>query len=428
MKILCVGGRLLVGALREAGHEVLTLGLSSGSSDRQNIPIDFFQPPEAAHKVVEEAVQRFRPDWILQLDDSTPLIHLGLENIKIPKAWYAVDTHLHGPWHGHLAPIFDLVFSAQKNQMSLLSQYHSDVRWLPLYFSGAPEFLPWKERAHDISFVGTLDPTLNPARVVLLEELKNQGLEVNVRQGEVQPVYRTSRIVINQSVQDDLNFRFFEAMGCGALLITDQISHSLWDIGEPGRDFLVYTAGDAIDLAEKIRWAMEHPVAAEEIARRGQESILLSHTASHRAQAIVKAFSDVHVPVSPRSTDLLAHLAWTHEYVSRLNLPESTLVFFAAEALRLASAVEALTPGNAWTCLVLARLALEQGAYAKALTYLERLKSPPIDLGLRKQFFFFRALLLAHTGKNSEARQTVMQGLQEFPSDPELLKLSELRL
>ncbi len=428
MKILCVGGRLLVSALREVGHDVLALGIFSGSADSHNISIDFFQPPEAAHAVVAEAVHRFCPDWILQLDDSTPLIHLGLENINIPKAWYAVDTHLHGPWHSHLAPIFDVVFSAQKNQMSLLSQYHSDVRWLPLYFSGAPEFLSWKERTHDISFVGTLDPTLNPARITLFERLKNQGLYVNVRQGEVQPVYRTSRIVINQSVQDDLNFRFFEAMGFGALLITDQISHSLRDIGEPGRDFLVYAAGDAMDLAEKIRWALEHPVAAEEIARRGQQCILHSHTASHRAQAIGKVFSNSHTAARPHSADILAHLAWTHEYVSRLNLSESNSVFFGSEALRLANSVEQVATGNARACLVLARLTLEQGEYAKALTYLERIKLPPTDIVLRKQFFFFRALLLAHTGKNTEARQMVTRGLQEFPSDPELLKLSALRL
>jgi hypothetical protein len=435
MRILTLGGKMLTDALRDRGHEVLSLSGPASVHHPHDRETDFFAAPEQARGTVRELSAAFRPDWILQVDDSTPLPHLGLEALSIPMAWYAVDTHLHWEWHRHYAPLFDVVFCAQKNQLDRLAVYREAARgsdqaavraavaWLPLSFTAEPAFLPWDTRAHDIAFVGTLDPVRNPGRIALLDALKARGLPVHAVQGACEPVYRAARVVINQSARDDLNFRFFEAMGYGALLITDAISHSLEDMGEPGADFLVYAPGDADDLAAKFRWALEHPAAAEAMARRGQEKVLAHHRIGQRMERLEEVLGRAGRTASLAGGSALGHLAAAHEHLSRLALPAPLTAFFATEARRLAEAALDVHPGEPWAALALAQLDLERGAHAEALARLESGDGSEGGAEYRRRFLFLRGLLLALGGRALEARRIVEAGLREFPGDADLARL-----
>jgi hypothetical protein len=427
MRFLRIGGGLFDGTLRQFGHEVLPFGFPDG---------DAFRDPETARSLLAGAAESFRPDWILQVDDSTPLVHLGLERFPIPKAWYAVDSHLHA-WHAHYAALFDRVFCAQANQVERLGAYLASqgaVTWLPPCFNGEPAFLPWAQRVHDVAFVGTLDPALNPARLALLEGLAGLGLAVHAVRGEYAPVYTRARVVINQAAADDLNFRVFEAMGCGALLLTDAISHSLSAIGEPGRDFLVYAPGDAADLARQARWALAHPAEAEAMARRGQERVKAGHLIRHRAGTLVRelmapAFrspSRVPGPVpGPDRAHLPAQLAATLEHVSRLELPADITRMFARRARSAAGDALMADPGSPWALLVLAQLELEAGRPGPALAFLE--KAPGhAGIGYRRRYLQLMALLLAFAGRLEEAEQALGEGLREFPGDGGLARLREV--
>lgn len=430
MRILTLGGKMLTGYLREDGNQVMSLGPPGSIRHPLDRETDFFQSPESARADFHGLVESFRPDWILQVDDSTPIPHMGLESLRIPKAWFAVDSHIHWEWHRHYAPVFDIVFCAQKKHVPVLGAFQARVEWLPLSFTDTEaEFLPWAAREHDASFVGTLDIALNPGRVRLLDEMKSRGLPILVKQGDTRSVYRNSRVVINQSANDDLNFRFFEAIGYGALLVTDRISHSLPDMGEPGVDFLVYAPGDADDLHAKVGWALEHPAESEAMARRAQAKILKSHRISHRILRIRDAFSgaDASPVPNPFVSDpgrVLGHLAAAHEHLSRLSLPEPLVEFMADEARRLALAALQSAPHEPWSSLVLAQLELEKGAFAEAFRWLENAGAEEGDEGYRRSYRILKALLLAHSGRLLEARQAAFAGLREFPGDANLEKLS----
>ncbi|HKP95154.1 MAG TPA: glycosyltransferase, partial [Fibrobacteria bacterium] len=389
---------------------------------------DFFTAPGSARETVRALAGDFRPDWILQVDDSLPLPHLGLEDLPVPKAWWAVDTHLHWEWHRHFAPAFDVVFCAQRNRIPVLGAHRRGVEWLPLSFPYAPEFLPWDRREHDVSFVGTLDPAFHGARIALLERLAALGRPVHVAQGSCGPVYRASRVVINQSANDDLNARFFEAIGFGALLITDRISHSLADIGEPGADFLVYEPGDAEDLHAKIRWALDHPEAAEAMARRANAKVAAGHLIGDRVRRVIRVLESAASGAPPRGR-MLAHLAAAHEHLSRLTLPEPLVGFFASEARRLALASLEAAPGGPYASMTLAQLDLERGAYAEALGRLQAAGGGEGEAGdsgeaYRRRYLFLMALLQAHCGRLAEARRTVVAGLRDFPGDGDLVRLA----
>lgn len=419
MRFLRIGGGLFDAALRREGHEVLPAPAAS--------PGDAFRDPETARSLLADAVASSRPDWILQVDDSTPLVHLGLERFPVRKAWYAVDSHLHA-WHAHYAALFDRVFCAQANQVERLGAYRDAVTWLPPCFTGEPAFLPWPQRVHDAAFVGTLDPALNPARVALLDALAKLGVAVHAVGGDYTPVYTRARVVVNQAAADDLNFRVFEAMGCGALLLTDAISHSLSAIGEPGRDFLVYAPGDAADLARQARWALAHPAEAEAMARRGQEKVKAAHLVRHRAGTLLRelaAQSQAARSPAPGPAHARAHLAAALEHVSRLDLPADIARMFARRARSAAGDALAEDPGSPWALLVLAQLELEAGRPGPALAFLE--KAPGhAGAGYRLRYLQLMALLLAFAGRLEDAKQALGEGLREFPGDGGLAGLREV--
>lgn len=421
-------------------------GTAKAIPDRES---DFFGAPETASAALRDAVERFRPDWVLQVDDSKPLVHAGLEDLSVPKAWYAVDSHLHLEWHSHYATLFDAVFCAQQNLVPKLQAFRGNawnalpVRWLPLAAGTGRGFTPWNDRVWDVSFVGTLDPALNPERTALIAELLSLGQVVNLASGDMVPVYPASKVAFNQSVHDDLNLRVFEAMALGALLITDGISHSLEEIGIPGTDFLVYAHGDAGDLYAKIRWALEHPAEAEAIARRGHAKVNGGHMMIHRAQALAQSLEDAGRTAGsarPNGADgqeaareqVLDHLAAAHEHLSRLSLPNSLSAFFAVEARRLAHAALRASPSAPYALLALAQLDFERGAPAEALAWLGRaalggsgvgMPEDP-DEGYSRRYIALRALALAHTGRLIQARQTVLLGLRRYPADAVLAEIA----
>lgn len=421
MRLLTLGSRQFDTRLRSLGHEVRHAGPPGTASHADDREIPLLSDPGSARAAIRSLAEAFRPDWVLLVDDSSPLLHLGFEDLPFPKAWYAIDSHLHADWHRHLAPLFDVVLVAQKNRLPDLGEFRGgEAEWLPLAFGGVPEFLPWESRVHGACFVGTLNPARNPARTALFEGLRARGAGVLVVQGDYQSHYRASRVVVNQSVHDDLNQRVFEAMGCGALLITDRITHSLEDIGAPGRDFLVYSPGDAGELASLIRGALEHPAESAAMARRGHARVFASHLVRHRVDRLLETLAKPPVRARPRA-HILAHLAAALEHVSRLDLPEPLPAFFAAEARRTATDALGADAASPWARLILASQAIEAKHWPAGLNYLEGVAAEAEGPRYHRRYAMARILLLANAARIDEARREVISARRAFPGDPDLL-------
>ncbi|MEO6096929.1 MAG: glycosyltransferase [Fibrobacteria bacterium] len=449
MRILTLGGKMLTAALRSQGHEVAHLGPPGTAGHPQDVEADFFGQPASVPAALRKLAIAFAPDWILQVDDSTPLVHAGLESLPFRTAWYAVDSHLHIDWHRDYATTFDMVFCAQRNRMADLDFHRlrngaPGALWLPLACNAEPGGLPWSDRTREVAFVGTLDPLRNPARSALFDQLSAMGRKVDVIQGEYRPVYGSSRIVINQSVHQDLNLRCFEAMGQGALLITDRITHSLELLGAEGREFLAYDVGDADGLESKIRWALEHPAEAEAMARAGRERVAGGHMLSHRIVRLVESLAAHPYPqenpasaaaaeaseaVIAKAGCRLAHLAAAQEYLSRLALPASLTAFFAEAARATALAALKAVPYQPFALLALTRLDFGRGALAEALAWSDRRErfhgvggrvGEEMGEGYFRSYATLRSVLLAHAGRMQEARRVAAAGVRDFPDDVHL--------
>jgi hypothetical protein len=426
MKILSLGTYIFAPAWRELGHTVKVVTDFDLPPHPDTQRFDFFSAPRECEPFIGSLVKSFVPDIIFQGDHSTPLVHCGLEAVDVPKAWLAIDTHLHGAWHKHYASLFDIVFCAQQNTVPAMNEYRHNAQWLPLFCQGSSDFLPWTERSFEVSFVGKVDPATNPDRARLFDALRKKSIPLNAATGNYVPVYRSSKIVINQSVAGDLNLRFFEATGCGALLITDRLSHSMNDILEEGADFLTYTHNDADDLAAKINCALGHPLEAEAMARRAHAKITAGYLEPHTARRVIEKLQRLVAEPLPRREDpdgAIAHCAWAHDYCSRLKLPPSLTEFFADRGERLAEEGRASEEGRPWALLVLAGQAVDHSNFMRARSLLMQVTTLPHDPDFRVRYFSLKTEADALTGFRDEAVETLSTARREFPSRKEWTEL-----
>jgi spore maturation protein CgeB len=79
------------------------------------------------------------------------------------------------------------------------------------------------------------------------------------------------------------NVRMFEVTGAGALLVTDH-KKNIGDLFEPGSEILTYK--DREECMEKLKWALDNPVEAAEIAAAGQRRTLRDHTVEKRVDLL----------------------------------------------------------------------------------------------------------------------------------------------
>lgn len=233
----------------------------------------------------------FSPDVILWHDNSLPTFLIaGLESTHIPVVLFSVDTFHHESMHNFMAPIFDHVFVAQKDYVRVFDNTGTPATWLPLW---APRHVEASdEKKWSTTFVGNLNPRLNPRRVAFFEALKER-IPIHITQGNYWEFFPFAEIVVNQTVKGDLNFRTFEAMMSGALLLTERTPNGLLEIFREGEHLVTYSPDNISEAAEKVTYLLQHPERMRAIAKAGREEVLRNHTAKSRAKTVHEILSSV---------------------------------------------------------------------------------------------------------------------------------------
>ena len=97
-----------------------------------------------------------------------------------------------------------------------------------------------------------------------------------------------SRITINRHIKAAENYannmRLYEATGVGTLLITDQ-KDNLCNLFNVGKEIVAYSSPQ--EAVELIRYYVDHPDEASEIAKAGKKRTLKHHTYKHRMEELV---------------------------------------------------------------------------------------------------------------------------------------------
>jgi len=222
-------------------------------------------------------------DFFLWVETGLGRAPENLHRLKIPKAAYLIDTHIHLDAHVELARRFDLVFLAQR---AYIPVFHDrgvkNVHWLPLACDPEIHGKRGLAKTHDVGFVGTL---ADERRLRLLTRLAER-VEIKYDRlflREMADHLERSRIVFNNAIKNDLNMRVFEAMCSGSLLLTDN-PDGLADFFTDRKHLVIYDNGNAAELAV---YYLRHEAEREKIAEAGRLETLRAHTYERRVETLI---------------------------------------------------------------------------------------------------------------------------------------------
>jgi len=243
---------------------------------------------------LEPLLEGFSPDLYLWVESVPGYFPQNLHQVKCPKACYLIDTYGSFNWHIEWAKNFDYVFLADLSFVERFREAGMKAFWLPLGCD--PEVhIPQKlEQIYDIGFVGTVMAGTDRQRyLTALAGVHKVHYERSFLQ-EMAKTFSQSKMVFNNAVgKTDLNMRFFEAMSCGSLLLSDMSQNSGQNIlFEPHRDYALYNEGNIVELAG---YYLEDELARRSVAKRGQDLVLAAHTYQDRVDHMLEVLSGKYV-------------------------------------------------------------------------------------------------------------------------------------
>ena len=211
-----------------------------------------------------------------------------------PLLFWCLDPHLNAYWHSAYARLFDLVCSTQRAWIpAIAGQGAADVRWLPWFGQNLPQ-QPWGEREHGLAFVGRVTAH-RPARKWMVEFLEERAAAYNpaIRQEvsfpEMMALYGRSRVIPNESIFGEVNFRLFEGASSGCLVLGQAIEEQA-DLFEPGREMDTYE--HVVEFGEKLDKYLKNDRLTGVMARAAHARVLAEHLPEHRVRRIVEYARD----------------------------------------------------------------------------------------------------------------------------------------
>ena len=104
-------------------------------------------------------------------------------------------------------------------------------------------------------------------------------------QEEIPEIYSRAKIVVNIPVGHDLNFRFFEALSCGALLLTERAANGQEELFKEDVHYVGFDSDK--ELFEKTDYYLRNDVERKKIASAGYEEVRARHSLELRLQTLL---------------------------------------------------------------------------------------------------------------------------------------------
>ena len=182
---------------------------------------------------------------------------------------------------------FDVVFAAQRDGAELLRKSGiASARWLPLACN--PEIHRKHEvaRQYDIAFVGNLFPGPRTELLNLGRRRYPRVFIGNAYFEDMARAYSEARTAFNRSIRNDVNMRVFEAVACGSLLLTNDLTdNGQAELFQDGVHLATYRSPKTCSTSWRSTWIGEGP-RADRRRRPGRSD--REDTYRHRIERVLR--------------------------------------------------------------------------------------------------------------------------------------------
>lgn len=261
-------------------------------------------------------------DAVVVVESPTPAVELrGEATIPIVFWVHHGEHHLEGNLRLSRRYGADLVLLA--HSWHLAARFDTRVERFP--FAAAPELMAappaFTERPIDLAFVGTVEGTAYERRRRLLDQARSSLAKVEVADQlspvEMSDLYRRSRSVLNEggSRHRPVTMRVFEAMGAGALLLSEPA---------PGIDLLFGGLYEQIPEDGLTGVDLDRILGgpgAVSMATAAHNRTLEHHTYDHRVDLLFRFVDDAERHGRERTTtpgDPISRFLYHHPYGQRI--------------------------------------------------------------------------------------------------------------
>lgn len=280
-RLLWIGSPFFSSSLRDAGW--------------QDVAIHNFEEPRVYGWDDLVRVAGFVPDVVVVADKSRAPFVLGVEDFPCLTVFYAVDSHIHS-WEPLYAQAFDAALVSLGGHVERFAGPFlppERVWWSPPFAWEEDRPAPEATKEWDCLFVGNVDRETMPRRAAFLDKVGRGLPGLHVTRGDYRALFPHGRVLLNQCEHGDLNFRVFEAMGCGGCLVTPRVGHGMEKLFVDGEHLVGYAPDDAGDALYRIRFLLERPDLIRYIGETALAEVNDKHRAHHRAQAFTDRLCDL---------------------------------------------------------------------------------------------------------------------------------------
>jgi hypothetical protein len=203
------------------------------------------------------------------------------------KVFWSIDSHCALGQHVYFSKIskFDIHLNSTEGYIKHFARHSSKCLWFPnAYPDDLIDHKPEVQKIHNLGFCGSMISD----RVQWLDTINKHmpvHRDVFVIGDAMVNALNSYKIGLNKTLSDDINYRIFETIGAGTLLLTNTVP-TLDLLLEDGKHMLIWHSID--DLIEKARYYLAHPEEAKKLSDAGYEHVRVQHTYFQRAKQFLE--------------------------------------------------------------------------------------------------------------------------------------------
>lgn len=265
-----------------SNKEKITTGQSFKKIKSKNFKIFFYD--------YKKEIKFKKNDYIFHIDPCNFLNFNILKN-KNKKAVYLIDTHRDFNSRKKISYLFDYIFVAQYDDYLKLKKLNKNTYWLPLGYDSNINTKTITKKIYDVGFVGKIndfDKKSKDRKKIISTVLDkfNHNKQKYYTTSQCYDIYKKSKLVINKSIDNDLNMRIFEAMGNGSVLVTNKITNKMNTLFKKNFHYLEYQNLKECLQIIKIHLRPSMQKKMNKISTNAQKIILQKHTYQKRLEKV----------------------------------------------------------------------------------------------------------------------------------------------